>query len=680
MKKLLLLLLLLIPTITKADTNGLVGYWSFNEGKQGIAHDYSGNRNDATATSSINWTTGRLGNGILFPSGTQLLTAGTAPQLSGTALGRNVTFSAWVYPTSFTDHSYHTVIAKVFTANWWFGLYTTTGRIQTWVGGLATQSTGSIPLNKWSHIASTWDGANVRYYINGVLDSTVANTNAPVGSSAKVTIGADFNAGSSAPYNYWFTGVMDEVKIYNRTLSPKQIQSEYQAGLTILNDISNDKLVAHWSFNEGTSTLVHDISGNNINATTTVSNWTAGRLGKALNLTGALADYVQIQNNKLNVSGNKLTLSTWVYPRALANLSNGNGVISNGNSVRNDGNYEILLIQSSSNNYAFFRTALTSVNTALTGTKVLPLNKWSHITAVYDGANAYLYVNGVLDVSQARTGNLTTDGTLTRIGRRHVNANPDYISEAFDDMRIYSRALSADEVLRLYKSGETIVQEFGNNTGLLAYYPLDEATSTTMAKDYSGNNNNLRLIATPTWVSGRVGSALNFNGISQMASSTRNLGIVGNAEFTMCSWIYMDRTTVPTGYESFMGNDSTGTTDRGLSMTVLSARPAVDFWNNRYRATNALSLKTWHHVCGTKVAGTISPNSKIYVNGVVVSGAVEGTNSTPNILDAPAVVGRLSANSTYWFTGKVDESRFYNRALSASEIYSLYKSGSAFIK
>src|SRR5574343_398510 len=106
MKKLLLLLLLLIPTITKADNNGLVGYWKFDEGSQGIVHDFSGNRNDATATNTISWTSGRINKAITL-NGTSVLSAGKPSALTGTALGRNVTFSAWVYPTSFTDHSYH---------------------------------------------------------------------------------------------------------------------------------------------------------------------------------------------------------------------------------------------------------------------------------------------------------------------------------------------------------------------------------------------------------------------------------------------------------------------------------------------------------------------------------------------------------------------------------------------
>ncbi|MEN9622071.1 MAG: hypothetical protein RLZZ67_505 [Candidatus Parcubacteria bacterium] len=140
----------------------------------------------------------------------------------------------------------------------------------------------------------------------------------------------------------------------------------------------------------------------------------------------------------------------------------------------------------------------------------------------------------------------------------------------------------------------------------------------------------------------------------------------------MCSWIKWNGAW-SSDYPSFMGNNSTGVTNQGLSFTVRDGRPAIDFWVNRFRADNALLINTWYHVCGTKTPGLISATSKLYVNGGLVTGAVEGSDTTPNITASPAILGRLDA--TRWFKGVVDESRYYNRALSAAEIKQLYLMG-----
>ena len=63
----------------------------------------------------------------------------------------------------------------------------------------------------------------------------------------------------------------------------------------------------------------------------------------------------------------------------------------------------------------------------------------------------------------------------------------------------------------------------------------------------------------------------------------------------------------------------------------------------------------------------------MYVNGGLVAGAVEGSDTTPNITAAPAVIGRLDGSR--WFKGIIDESRYYNRALTAAEVKQLYLMG-----
>ena len=153
-----------------------------------------------------------------------------------------------------------------------------------------------------------------------------------------------------------------------------------------------------------------------------------------------------------------------------------------------------------------------------------------------------------------------------------------------------------------------------------------------------------------------------FDGVNDYIIGNSNLSISGDAELTMSAWIYWNGSAWSTNWPSAMGNNSTGTTNQGLSMTFKTGRPALDFWDKRWSAINSLNIKTWYHIVVTKTPGLISNTSKIYVNGLEVSGELIGTDSTPNITNSPSIIGRL--DSTRWFNGSISNKlKVWNRAL-----------------
>jgi len=139
------------------------------------------------------------------------------------------TWEAWVRPTSFSDHAYHTVMAKDYNTGWWFGLFQNDGRIQLWTSGTAHQSTGAIPLGVWSHIVATWDGSEIKYYINGVYDSSSTETGGPATNNYDAHIGIDY---ANHPTDYEFTGIIDEIRISDIARSGDWIM----AGWRLMND------------------------------------------------------------------------------------------------------------------------------------------------------------------------------------------------------------------------------------------------------------------------------------------------------------------------------------------------------------------------------------------------------------------------------------------------------------
>jgi hypothetical protein len=199
-----------------------------------------------------------------------------------------------------------------------------------------------------------------------------------------------------------------------------------------------------------------------------------------------------------------------------------------------------------------------------------------------------------------------------------------------------------------------------------SYLPSDPSTLFNLTT----LNSTGTIFNSPTYdVSDGVNS-LSFNGTNQYVLGNSNLGISGNAAFTIGGWVEMN--SLPNDWASFIGNNSTGSTLQGLSITMRDGRPALDFWNTRWRASSALNTGTWYHIMVTKAAGAVSTASKIYINGVEVAGALEGTDGTPNISNSAWVLGRLDSTSTRHFNGNISSAVAYTRVLTAAEVLALY--------
>jgi len=83
-----------------------------------------------------------------------------------------------------------------------------------------TRGTAKLATGAWSHLAATYDGANLRLYVNGTLVSTKAATGAIQPGTRALRIGGN------SIWSEWFAGLIDEVRVYNRALSAAEIQGD----------------------------------------------------------------------------------------------------------------------------------------------------------------------------------------------------------------------------------------------------------------------------------------------------------------------------------------------------------------------------------------------------------------------------------------------------------------------
>ena len=80
----------------------------------------------------------------------------------------------------------------------------------------------ALPLNAWSHLAATFDGAVVRLFVNGVQVGSLGFSGSMAASTGCVAVGGN------SVWGEWFAGLIDEVRVYNRALSASEIQQDMQ--------------------------------------------------------------------------------------------------------------------------------------------------------------------------------------------------------------------------------------------------------------------------------------------------------------------------------------------------------------------------------------------------------------------------------------------------------------------
>ncbi|MCP3137603.1 apiosidase-like domain-containing protein [Pyxidicoccus xibeiensis] len=204
---------------------GLVAAYGFDEGSGTTAGDASGNGLNGTLSGQT-WTMGRYGGALAF-SNNYL----TVPDSNLLDLTRGMTLSAWVYPTAALQR-WPTVVMKEKPSQMAYVLYANSDMNRPSAffvsGGVEHGVLGGsgLPLNTWTHLAATYDGAAFSLYVNGALVSSVAQTATMDVSTNELRIGGN------RVWGEYFPGRIDEVRIYNRALTPAEILSDRDTPIT----------------------------------------------------------------------------------------------------------------------------------------------------------------------------------------------------------------------------------------------------------------------------------------------------------------------------------------------------------------------------------------------------------------------------------------------------------------
>ena len=469
-------------TVASDLDNGLVGHWTL-DGEDIVNNvvDRSGQGNTGYLLSGFVSTTtlpGRIGQGLDFDGTNDVLDIANSSSSSHVLDFTTGPFSmgAWFK----ADAVNGTIIGKrdgiSDVTQYQMYIYDITGNLRLHFGAESSENVYAtntiIALGEWYHGFVTVDASNnPKIYINGVEEEIANETGSPPFSfthrNVNVSIGARYNTYPTGAF-LW-NGILDDVRMYNRELSASEIQRLYALGATSkINktlptqpDLENG-LVGHWTFDGSDmyeNAADRSSSGNDgyllsgFTSTTTVP----GKIGQGLDFDG-INDAVDIagsngSSHSLDFTNGPFSMGAWFKADAV----NGT-IIAKRDGISDNRQYQ-LYTHNITGNLRLHFGGESSENLYANDTIIQP-GEWYHGFVVVDASNnPQIYINGVAASQSNETGTppytFSHRNVNVALGARYET----YPSTEFrwdgalDDIRMYNRALSADEVQRLYRMG-----------------------------------------------------------------------------------------------------------------------------------------------------------------------------------------------------------------------------------
>jgi hypothetical protein len=612
------------------SATGLIANYHFNQGvnasnNSGVTSlmDDSGNSNAGTLSgfalngATSNWVApGAVTSGSVTPSTCTLAAALNFDGVDDYAMtgsnithGNQFTYEAWINPIS---------------ANQWGGIMTTSSLSgeQQWVqialnnvGALRVEIVDDAGNNKWydgntslvgawHHIAVSFDGTNLLFYVDGKLENTSAFNNGTLGT---MTVNSQLNIGAERNHNAFFNGDIDEVRVWNVVRTQCEIISYKDCEIPT----TATGLVANYHFNQGvasnsnpTAINLADASGSlntgtlvNFGLAGTSSNWVAPgavvsgfstpvvcAYAAGLNFDGA-NDVVSLPSGLPSMTD--MTIETWIYPESISNF---NVILNNSNWY--NGLVHFQLRPSGELGFAINGNSPADQNTSM----VFTPNQWYHIAAVYSSTNQYLkfYVNGVLVDTYAYTTAIATAANAQfEIGGWDGQR---FFDGTMDEFRIWNTTRSECEIntymnCEIPSSAAGLVVNYhfnqgidnftnpsvtsltdasGNsNTGTLNSFALTGSTSNWIAPGAVANGYSLSL--TPPVVGSTVTNSVICNGNSTTLSGT------GAVTYTWTNGVSDGAAFSPTTTETYTvtGTDAVGCTNTATNAIVVNTLPTI---------------------------------------------------------------------------------------------------------
>ncbi len=682
------------PYLYNTTDSDLISYFPMDESDNGTISDAIGNYTGTVTGTEV--VDGKYSLCRQFNGTTDYITLSSGFDDFSTGL----TVEFWANPTAISNNAHFIDLGElnnVGESNILFYRYGTTSDLVVSFGNDSLIATKGIIENEWHHYVATIDTLGYStIYRDGVVIAS-GTISIPVNISRTNNYIGKSNTDTDSLYQ----GMIDELRIYNTSLSADRVENQYFLGFTSLTGVYkqessgiklegtsssnitsrlNEGLVSYWSMDESSEDVVIDSFGDNT-GTAIGSISSDGKYGYGRYFDG-IDDYIKFPN----VPFADMSLSFWIYPTSWSNEAD--TVLISEKDTDSSG-FLLFVSNQLSLNWDFG----DSTNNYRWDIGYLPpLNTWTNIVLTKDSNGRYLYVNGELESTTTVVGGDFSNSSDLRFGSDESSSV--FYEGSMDEIKLYDVAKTPEEISFEYVStniyanynlsssdlsnkisvpvyiaadridsnisaifGETAYSNYQTDVNTVGLWHLNEKNAIGQnIQDSSGNGNNGLLNGTEYSKDGRLGGGRSFNGISDYISVSDSLSLNPSA-ITLETWV--KPSTLQNCNLISKGND----TSYGL---VLLADGAIQFSNQG--DTNSLLTKdslvnpnVWTHIAATGDTSGL----KIYINGILVA-----SNNVPyisSITTDPLLLGSTEYN------GSLDEIRISNIARNPDQIRQAYE-------
>jgi hypothetical protein len=627
-KKLIYLVsvVLVLGLVSKVSAE-LVAHWPLDEGSGTVAHDISGNGLDGTLQGDPQWVVGKIGGALQFDGTGDYIDCGNDPIFDIT---EQITLTVWVNANDMANSE----------NNMWLGKGDNAYAIKHQTGNYleffvydgswhSTQySTNLESLNgEWHHMAGTFDGSELKFYLDGQLEATLAFEGTIGTATHPVTIGEN-----SQESGRFFDGMLDDLRIYNHALTETEILGVMQGGKRYpyaLGPVPEDGawFEQTWgtlSWSPGALAVSHDVYfGDNFDdvndgaaetflGNQASTNFIVGFPGFPYpdGLVPGTTYYWRIDEvNDLDPNspwkGN--VWSFWIPPRIAYEPNPADGV----KFVDPDMEFSWTAGLGARLHYVYFGDNFTDVNNATVG---IPIAFNTYNPGTLELEKFYYWRIDEFDGLATHKGDVWSFRTLPDI--------------AITD------------------------------PSLVGWWKLDEDMGTT-AVDWSGYGNHGTFEGDPQWVPGYDGSALEFDGDDYVdTGNTEDL-----ANWTVTAWVISPEAPSGASPSGPVHREKNYQFNWNHSDDILRGAAALRVGGTWHGASyQPLGANTWYHLTATYDGSALNA----YRDGVLIT-SNPAPSGPPDSESGTLKLGR-HATAAQYFTGTVDNVRVYNKALTIEEI------------
>jgi hypothetical protein len=527
----------------------------------------------------------------------------------------------------------------------------------------------------WHQYIVNYDGSHIKFYIDGILkNKTSATGNLSVGSTNFSFANISGNNGVVGEVSNCtiHTATLTDGNVSEGNVATGEIATFYNYGSPIktLSSIPKNSNLDLWYKLDASE--IYNSSSTEWEVNNALSPWTS-----SLDFDG-INDYINLGNDSSLRITTAMSVSCWVK----ITDSGQNTIVGRELGSGTGRDWKLYLVSGiiyfwcSANGTASDITVLSSSSTVNDG-------NWHNLTAVNNGTNQYIYIDGVLNNSNSGGQTINASTANNYIGSR--NGTGFFFNGSISNVAIYNTALSASNVTTLYNNGNPQAAIYGSP---VSWWKLNNTT--TGIEDAKGSNNGTNSGATEAYgsVSTLNGEssgmsqanlvqsdlqtvapyskyALSFDGTNDYIDCGNDSSLKLASNFSISVWM---KSSNQQSFAVAVGNNSVFSLQMSATLNKFRFNVYSSGWQEAYYGLNPIDDDKWHHVVATHDGSTI----KVYVDNV------KGTDASAGAIPsntAPFLIGYLPGNAGLYFDGQISNVSYWNTALTQAQVTETYNEG-----